>query len=486
MNSSISSIFKIALTLSFLLFLASCSLKVNSSLSKTYPATKASEPVKIYQLQEPVPQRAEVLGEIRIGDSGFTLKCDYETVMETAKEQVRQAGGNAFKITSHQRPSRLNSCHQLTAKVLYVDPEQLYSPVALQQTKEPRPESGTSPNKEQADNGQNFPQNPLAKDYAILHIYRYGVVNPQLTYDLYLGERKLAHIDSKFKTTVRVKEEGLHILWAKTEIKTTLPIKLKAGEEYYIRCSVDKGIFVGHPQLKLMNPQQGKKDFKGLNMAQMMAQEEETIKSAYYDTNQPFYFALNGGLSWHLASVEGISDPIIREFVSDLMSGYHLGGNMLYFPEESLGVGIHANLFHSTNSLENVTFQDMFGNSRFGTLSEQLNILYVGPVVTTRLWNQKKEQALYINFSVGYMGYRDFMHIEEDYLFTGETIGISTSYSYDFRISQNALLALQFKLISGTLNQLNIEHKSNNQQLNLSEPTGLHRFEFSVGYRFYK
>jgi hypothetical protein len=50
-------------------------------------------------------------------------------------------------------------------------------------------------------------------------------------------------------------------LWAKTETREEIPINIELGREYYVRCSVRMGAFVGRPQLELVDPQFGKYEF---------------------------------------------------------------------------------------------------------------------------------------------------------------------------------------------------------------------------------
>lgn len=57
------------------------------------------------------------LGEVKIGDTGFSTNCDYETVIDAAKLEARKVGGNAIKIVSHQNPDFVSSCHRITATI---------------------------------------------------------------------------------------------------------------------------------------------------------------------------------------------------------------------------------------------------------------------------------------------------------------------------------------------------------------------------------
>jgi hypothetical protein len=106
------------------------------------------------------------------------------------------------------------------------------------------------------------PQYQLADDCALLHIYRPGsMMGAAIGYDLYMNEWVMCHIKNKVKTTIKVTTPGSYTLWAKTEAREEIPVNIELGREYYVRCSVSMGAFVGRPQLELVDPQFGKYEF---------------------------------------------------------------------------------------------------------------------------------------------------------------------------------------------------------------------------------
>lgn len=78
--------------------------------------------VAVFEVNEMVPENAEIIGEIVIKDSGFTTDCDWETILEKAKTEVRAAGGNGLEILQHAYPNRFSgsSCHQIYANILNI------------------------------------------------------------------------------------------------------------------------------------------------------------------------------------------------------------------------------------------------------------------------------------------------------------------------------------------------------------------------------
>ncbi len=102
----------------------SCSPRVHKHIIKEmHPAPNDSE-VTVYNIGEIVPENAEIIGNVSVLDGGFTTHCDWATVIETAKQEVRAAGGNGIEILQHSFPGQNGSgCHQIVAYILNIDDE---------------------------------------------------------------------------------------------------------------------------------------------------------------------------------------------------------------------------------------------------------------------------------------------------------------------------------------------------------------------------
>jgi uncharacterized membrane protein YhaH (DUF805 family) len=103
----------------------------------------------------------------------------------------------------------------------------------------------------------------LSDNFALLHVYRQGAIKGFLiSYNLHLGKEVVFRVKNKSKTTIKITNAGVQTLWAKTEVKKKLPINIQLGNEYYIRCSMKFGFFVGRPKLELVDNQTGKIEFE--------------------------------------------------------------------------------------------------------------------------------------------------------------------------------------------------------------------------------
>lgn len=80
--------------------LASCAPKISSNISKNYGPLDYREEVRVFAINEQTPENSEEIGIVKIGDSGFTIKCDWETVIEKAKIEARKMEGMPLKYLS--------------------------------------------------------------------------------------------------------------------------------------------------------------------------------------------------------------------------------------------------------------------------------------------------------------------------------------------------------------------------------------------------
>ncbi len=116
-----------SLFIPFALVLVSCSPKVITSFQKTYPASVSSpQDVVVVESKtvKAVPEDAEMLGSVRVTDTGFTSKKNgtYENVVNLAKNEAWQAGGNFMVINQHLEPDIWTSnIHRINTLVFRTD-----------------------------------------------------------------------------------------------------------------------------------------------------------------------------------------------------------------------------------------------------------------------------------------------------------------------------------------------------------------------------
>lgn len=229
----------------FIIFIISiliygCSPKVSTKVSKIYKAIDDTSLVAVLPIGSKVPNKAIVLGTLKVGDTGFSTNCDLNKVLEKAKSEARKVGGNAIIITKHKLPNpSTSSCDRITAQILKINDEKLLSNLIVDNTSH-------------VDSTWN---------YAKIYVYRPSNSGLLVSYNLHLNDSIICNVKAKSEYEIILNKEGLHTLWARTETKTEIPINIEFGREYYLRCSVKMGAFVGRPGMILIDPMFGKNEY---------------------------------------------------------------------------------------------------------------------------------------------------------------------------------------------------------------------------------
>jgi len=216
------------------------------------------------------------------------------------------------------------------------------------------------------------------------------------------------------------------------------------------------------------------------------ASEVPKEKVAGYENYQHYRISVNGGYSYQTAKVSGSVPSDFKDYIKELKSGYHLGGDLTYYFNEPLGFGIKYYLFKSSNSLDNIYLEDINGNRRYGKMSDDLTISFIGPTFSTRLLNHDKSNVLLMNMSLGYMGYSNNAVVIDKYKITGSTMGLAFDFGYDIGLSENLALGIQLSFLTGTLFEYDWNDGTKTQKIKLERGAyeSLNRIDLSVGLRF--
>ena len=113
-----------------------------------------------------------------------------------------------------------------------------------------------------------------------------------------------------------------------------------------------------------------------------------------------------------------------------LRSGYNLGGDVTYFINKTCGIGFRYNVFKTSNSMDDVYVEDNDGNILHGKMSDKISIPYVGPFLSIR-YTGEKDNSIFTNLGLGYMGYKDEMVLIDPYEITGSAFGAAIDLGVD-------------------------------------------------------
>ena len=233
-----------------ILFLAlqSCSPPIRTNLSgETLRPLQEEDQIIVLEVGEEVPQNSQYLGELKIGDYGFSKGCSYLEVMDLAKKTARQSGANLIVLTKLKDPSFSSKCYRVKGKLYKNEDRELLT--QLQEKKELKNKSRLT--------GE--------EDYAIVHFYRpKRYVGSIVGYKVRFEGEKIGRVRNGEKFEYKITDFGKKEFWAKTESKSVVEIDIKKGEEYFIRCDLYPGWAVGKPKLSLTENQIGIKEYEEL------------------------------------------------------------------------------------------------------------------------------------------------------------------------------------------------------------------------------
>ena len=112
----------VSISLIFIAILSSCSPKVVTKLSASYPVECTPQEVVVYNQGDSILCQVTELGVVAVKDGGFAVNCGYDKVLYLAKEATSEAGGNGLYIVEHAKPNLLgSSCHQISGLMLKTD-----------------------------------------------------------------------------------------------------------------------------------------------------------------------------------------------------------------------------------------------------------------------------------------------------------------------------------------------------------------------------
>ena len=104
-----------------LFLICGCGTSQKATVINESPPLSGQTKVEVYAERHIVPEGSKLIGKIKIGDTGFSVNCNYDDVIRAAKEKARAMGGNYLQITKHKTPDLLSTCHRIEANVYLVE-----------------------------------------------------------------------------------------------------------------------------------------------------------------------------------------------------------------------------------------------------------------------------------------------------------------------------------------------------------------------------
>lgn len=215
--------------------------------------------------------------------------------------------------------------------------------------------------------------------------------------------------------------------------------------------------------------------------------EAPTAKSPKLKDYPKFRISLGGGFSYRTAKVASTVPSELVDYMKKLKLGFNFYADGAGYFNRFIGLGGSCKWFRTSASMEGIF--NVNGNMlHTGTISDNINILFVGPMFSARFLNKTKRHALHLNASIGYMGYWDDAILVYPYRIQGNTVGFVSEIGYDVRITDDLLIGFQLSAVSGVLSSYTQSSGYSSQKVYLEtrQYESLHRLDITVGLRFSK
>jgi hypothetical protein len=168
-----------------LTFVAACSPKISTNITKQYPSLSENDPVEIYNIGESMPQNAESLGTVSVKDKAATVNCDSLTMINLVKQQTRKVGGDAVLLTDYKIPSLYSNCYQFEGIILKTSNSNSALPIPRHSTPESKKERELPRFSIGADVGLGFRTNRISSDLVGEYRDMYSRIRLGLNYNVY-------------------------------------------------------------------------------------------------------------------------------------------------------------------------------------------------------------------------------------------------------------------------------------------------------------
>ncbi len=232
----------------FTIFLfCGCASSIKSKLvNKSYAQLSEDQKVLVLEDFAFLPENSELIGEIKIGDSGFTTDCSYDNVLATAISTAKKSGANIIQIVKLKTPDGFSTCYRIKAKIYRNLNNDLL--VSFFEKRNLKSKSRL----------------PIDADYAIVHFYR-----PRLFFGSALGYKLKDSSDSTIgrlrngeKFIYKTDKFGEQSFYGSLETKEEIKINIEKGREYFVRCGVKMGVIIGRPEINLIENYIGINEFE--------------------------------------------------------------------------------------------------------------------------------------------------------------------------------------------------------------------------------
>lgn len=185
----------------------------------------------------------------------------------------------------------------------------------------------------------------------------------------------------------------------------------------------------------------------------------------YYSDYRQWRFGVNGGIEVIIApEPTNISDELLN-YKKSLKSGVRFGADIVFFVSPNIGLGANYAMFNANNKTNYISYE--INDNRYeGSRQDDVNIHFVGPLISIRSIPRNNNFYASCDFILGYFIYTNDLRLNNtQYNMKEENFGFATSIGADFMVKRNISLGLSFKITAASIKQAEILSGNNIENL---------------------
>lgn len=173
----------------------------------------------------------------------------------------------------------------------------------------------------------------------------------------------------------------------------------------------------------------------------MSASEESANTTQYPYLDKQLRLSIDLGYAHRIAKM---AEGIPSDFAGKMRSGYAFGGDILYFPVQSWGIG--------------AAFNGRIFNAKMSNIEDKAQMYYIAAMGVWRKFDRNNKNALVIGSSIGYLMFKDTFTTKFSATTGANSISISngglgTSFEigYDIRIGERSFIGIKLSVMAGNI-----------------------------------
>lgn len=196
---------------------------------------------------------------------------------------------------------------------------------------------------------------------------------------------------------------------------------------------------------------------------------------------------LEGGISYGFLPIDESLDAEIQAYEKRMRLAPKFSLDATYWPFDMIGFGLHASDFYSNGGSLPVVVTQNNGDKRYGTMSEVINILFVGPVAAYRSTNPAGRFSFVVEMGLGAMGcFENGQIAGETVYLDGWTPGGFLGLGLDWRLTRVLGVGFSFGYTGGGLRSMRVKSADKPMQkvdLPANTKMDITHLDLSVGLR---